>query len=104
MNGSREELRFPDGTVIEIHRDVDHYLHRDDGPAWALRTPNGVSVEMYFLHGKLQRNDGPAVCAHHPGGAGADGYFLDGRHVGPNDLPPPPPKGRGSSNSHFKNG
>ena len=100
---NREELRFPDGTVIEIYYDADHHLHRNGGPAWALRSPNGVSVEMYFLHGKLWRNDGPAVCAHHPDGSSGDGYFLDGCHVGPNDLPPTPPKMGGSSNSHFKN-
>jgi hypothetical protein len=53
MNGNRETLSFPDGATIDIYYDDDHYLHRDDGPAWALRSPNGVSVEMYFLHGKL---------------------------------------------------
>lgn len=71
------------GTVITEYQ-VDGQLHRDRGPAYIEKRPDGSRVEKYYRNGKLHRGYGmPAIIMRltpdgFQVGVSVDQYYIDG--------------------------
>jgi len=68
----------PDGTVVEEWYRNDE-LHREDGPAWVARSPDGTVIEeWWYKNGRLHREDGPAHVVRSPDGTVIEGWYRNG--------------------------
>jgi len=73
--------RHPDGTVVEKRWYRNDKLHREDGPAYVERRPDGTVVEAWYRNDKLHREDGPAWVGRSRDGIVAEGWYRSGeRH------------------------
>jgi protein associated with RNAse G/E len=57
---SISEVKLGERITIEEHK-VDGEYHREDGPAWTLRTNDGLVVEFNFRSGRLDGREQPAI-------------------------------------------
>lgn len=67
------------GTILELHHDGLHDLHREDGPALTITFSDDCRVEYYFRYGKLHNSYGPAIKKYRPTGElWHEDYYLYG--------------------------
>lgn len=76
-NNEYYRITYYDNDMTEIHyTDLDHKLHREDGPAKLKYHNTTLMYECWYTHGKSNRDVGPARTKYHPNGKIASVEFI----------------------------